>query len=155
MTMTIVSFLGPKQQSAAPSPKLFPFFSLPSNALDHLCLLALQAGGVALMRLLLTLPDTVSSLFPTNGNLSSARRKPCGTNVVQSGAPVVLKQPVPAAEVAAAEVAVPCDTLWLILAIWECASHLLGRHLFRSWWKMFCGMLLCDGRWWRAGCCRV
>lgn len=52
------------------------------------------------------------------------------TYVVQPGALVVLEQPVLAAEASPAEVAVPRDALWLIPAVWEAASHLLGRHAF-------------------------
>lgn len=51
------------------------------------------------------------------------------THVVQAGALVILEQPVLAAEVAVAEAAVPRDALWLVLAVLEGASDLLGRHV--------------------------
>lgn len=51
------------------------------------------------------------------------------THVVQAGALVILEQPVLAAEVAVAEAAAPRDALWLVLAVLEGASDLLGRHV--------------------------
>lgn len=107
--------------------------AVPSHALDDLCLLVLQAGGIALVRLLLTLQANVSSF----GCLTQSHRGKTGmceavvviTHVVQAGALVILEQPVLAAEVAVAEAAVPRDALRLVLAVLEGASDLLGCHV--------------------------
>lgn len=85
------------------------------------------------MRLLLTLQANVSSF---RSLILSHRRKTvmCEavgviTHVVQTGALVVLEQPVLATEVAVAEAAVPRDALRLVLAVLEGASELFGRHI--------------------------